>query len=80
MASLNAMSACLAVSEQKRKPALTLADTINHLCFLNGERTDLIIESIKDKTIEEIKNSSDIETAKKNFFFIIDAKAHDKLF
>ena len=80
MASLNAMSACLADQEKSRKPALTLADTIKHLCFLNGARTDFIIESIRDKKTEEIKNSSDIENAKKDFYFVIDAMSHDKLF
>ena len=79
MASLSVMTDSLADPEKTRKPTMTKVETIAHLCFLEDERTRLLIEAIETKSTDEVKNSTDKETAKANFYFLLNAKIYDKL-
>ena len=40
----------------------------------------MLMESIESGRIDEIKNSQDAESMKQKFFFLVDAKASDRLF
>ena len=71
------MTDSLADSEKVRKPTMTKVETIKHLCFLEEERTRLCIEAIETKATDEIKFSTDKETARANFYFLINAKIYD---
>ena len=79
MASLNAMSACIAEQEKSRKPKLTRAETIKQLCKMSEFRTELFIDAIRTKKTDDIKNSQDMETAKKYFYYIMESQAADRL-
>ena len=79
MASLSAMTDCLADQEKTRKPKLNQSDTINYLCYLEEERTRQMLEAMETGATDDIKNSTDKETAKQNFYFMINAKIYDKL-
>ena len=57
MASLSAMTDSLADAEKNRKPKLTKQETLNHLCFLEDQRTTLMIEAMETGATDDIKNS-----------------------
>jgi len=74
------MTDSMADQEKLRKPKMTRQECIDHLCFLNEQRTNLLMESIENGRIDEIKNSQDKESMKQKFFFLVNAKASDRLF
>ena len=47
---------------------------------MNGERTQMMIESIESGETKKIKHSKDPHTAKQNFYKLVEAKAYDRLF
>ena len=79
MESLSAMTDSLDEHEKRRKPEISKKDCIEHLCSLNSYRTDLLIEALSSGTIDSIKQSQDPEEEKKNFYFMVNAKASDRL-
>ena len=80
METLSGMTDSLSNQEKSKKPKFSRHETLEHLCYLNSERTKLLMESLASGQTENIKNSENSQEEKQKFFLLVNAKVNDKLY